>query len=550
MPTITIGRTNKKINSTKQTFTDTATVSVKLKQPCSMQMPVFELVNSNLRGGFYNYCSWGSWYYWIDDIVYLTHDILEFHCRLDPLATYKSAIQSSSGYVIYGDESNWNEQIDDVRMQPEIGPSLATWSAGCSMFKNKDGNGNESGIECSNAGCVCMTFTQTANVDWMHTSQATTDCGLHTALMSWAEFKKCMGDLNDFDITTGLTTAGALEIIQVFQNLIQSTAGGSLLDNIQQVIWLPLDLHSIVTYANPTAKTGLMLGGVLSANTYWYEIPTTVILKFTNYINLDFSSRVLPASPHNYKYLLNDRFSSIQVVTPGGYSDIGSNCLRYGEEKLYVTSALCLASGEWSMKLSKQSARNDCLASFSGCLGVNLKGSIAMIPNSSMQIAKAGAGIVAGAVGMGLGSIIGGIASGQSMQTFAGYSKEGLQHYASHLSVSEGPQLMSGIQESIPHTDFRNDFPSGNFGGGSTGMFLSTVAGNMSIYMACFPPKDNSNYKNYCLMNGFPVNKFMSLSGISGFVRCSGFSVQGATGSSESSKATINSYVNSGIYIE
>lgn len=550
MPSITIGRTNKKINSTNQTFTAVKTVSVTLKQPCSMQMPVFQLVDSDLRGGFYNYCSWGSWYYWIDDIIYLTNDVLEFHCHLDPLATYKSAIQNSSGFVIYGNSANWNEEIDDVRMQPEIASNLKTWSATCSMFKNKDGQGNETGIECSNAGCIVMTFTQTANVDWMHSSSATTDCGLHTALMSWAEFKKCLGDLNDFDITTGLTSAGALEIIQAFQNLIQSTGGGSLIDNIQQVLWLPLNLSNIVSYLNLSSKEGLMLGGVLSSSTVWYEIPTTIILKFTNNINLDFRNKVMPTSPHDYDYLLNERFSSIQFITPGGYCDIGSNFLRYGTETVYITTALCLASGEWSMKISKQSARNDTLASFSGCIGVNLKGSIAMIPNSSMQIAKAGAGIVAGAVAMGLGSIIGGIASGQSMQTFAGYSKEGLQHYATHLNLSDSQQLTSGISSSIPRTDFRNEFPSGSFGGGSTGMFLSPTAGEMAIYMSCFPPEDNANYTNFCNMYGYPCNKFLSLANITGFVQCSGFSVQNALGASESAKSTINSYVNSGIYIE
>ena len=57
-------------------------------------------------------------------------------------------------------------------------------------------------------------------------------------------------------------------------------------------------------------------------------------------------------------------------------------------------------------------------------------------------------------------------------------------------------------------------------------------------------------YINYCNQYGYPVNKYLTLGDISGYCQCIGASVEGATGASDASKSTINSYINTGIYIE
>lgn len=554
MPTIIIGRTSKRINSTSQTYTAAKSISCTLREPCSMQTPVFRFIidSGSLDAGFYNYAQWGSWYYWIDDIIYLDNNILEFHCHVDPLATFRVDIRNTSAFVVYGPSGSWNQDVDDTRFQPEISPSLKTNTVEMSMFKNKSSQGVVTGIDCSSVGSILMTFTQTCSLDWMSGTQATTPNGIHTAIMSPSVFMECMGDLKDFDILSGLSTAGALEVIQAFQNMIQSTAGGSLLDNIQRVIWVPLKFTDLVSATGATQRTGLMLGGVLSANTTWYEVSTNLVLQFQNYIDLDVENKILPSiNSQPLRFLLNDRFTSIQIVTPGGYNDIGSNCVRYSTSILYLTTALSVASGEWSMKLSKYDDRHDCLASFAGSIGVNLKGSISAVPNASMQIAKAGAGIVTGALGMGIGSILGGLAAGEGMVINSAKQQAQFQHYE-----SETKAISSGIQHMTPQTDFRPDFPSGNFGGGSSGLFVDPTPGIMAIHYACFPPKDISNYINYCNKYGYPVNKYMQLNStnvVSGsFIQCSGASVEPVSGSclSEANKSTINSYLNSGIYIE
>lgn len=86
----------KKINSTKQP-TGGRSVTVHLKDDCSVLNPVFLLTGYNLSD---NYVQWGSRYYFIDDIVITGNELAEYHCSTDVLATYKSAIGASSQYVL------------------------------------------------------------------------------------------------------------------------------------------------------------------------------------------------------------------------------------------------------------------------------------------------------------------------------------------------------------------------------------------------------------------------------------------------------------------
>lgn len=570
---IVFGKTDKRINSTKQTFSgNTKTISCSLREPCSMQNPIFRfMLDTGTDAGFYNYCSWGSYYYWIDDIIYLSNDIIEVHCHLDPLATYKSSIKNTHGFAVYSNADNKSVNIDDTRLQPEMGPAMLRHTYSCSIFKNKNSQGQESGIDCSNSGCVLMTFTQTNSVDWINnlsphdnsSGTVITPNGIHTAVLTWSQFRSCFADLNDFGSNIVPSTLpqtmgdACLEIIQAFARAIQTTSGSSLLDNVQRAIWVPLDYTDLINATGAVKRYGLMLGGALASNVEWYEIPSTLVLQFQNYIELvDNDHKLLPANNSNLSFLLNSRFSSLQIVTPGGYSEVGTDCLLYGGTKLHMISSLSVASGEWSLKISKQSDFRDCLASFAGSIGFNLKGTISAVPSASMQLAKAGANFVGAAVGMGVGAIVGGITAGEGMYVNGIKDQMKFQHYG-----SETKAISSGIQHMVPQTNFNSDLPSGDFGGGASGLFLSPTAGTMSIQYICFVPYlcssvgGVSQYEQYCNQYGYPCNKYLSLSGYSGFVQMSGASVEpDASGNgnqmSEASKSTINSYLNSGIYIE
>lgn len=87
------------------------TVNCALKEDTSVIRPVFVL-NGDYITPQINYCFWNGRYYWISDRISRRNNLTELVCNVDPLATYRSAILSSSGFVVYDDHNN-SELIDN-----------------------------------------------------------------------------------------------------------------------------------------------------------------------------------------------------------------------------------------------------------------------------------------------------------------------------------------------------------------------------------------------------------------------------------------------------
>ena len=101
MATVSFGSLSKRRNSTKQPATLSDQRTVTLKEACSQDRPVFICTGNNFN---YNYCMWDSKYYFIDEIISLKNNLIEIHCILDPLATYKSEILASTQFVSYSSQ--------------------------------------------------------------------------------------------------------------------------------------------------------------------------------------------------------------------------------------------------------------------------------------------------------------------------------------------------------------------------------------------------------------------------------------------------------------
>lgn len=113
---IVLSSTGKRKNSTKQISTGTS-YSVYLKENTSIEKPVFILnaTQSNITSCTTAYCSTFGTYYFIDDIISVANDLWEVSCTLDVLATYKSDIVSSDGYIEYAD-TTINDMLPDRRL--------------------------------------------------------------------------------------------------------------------------------------------------------------------------------------------------------------------------------------------------------------------------------------------------------------------------------------------------------------------------------------------------------------------------------------------------
>lgn len=102
---------SKRKNSTKQPGTAGTTITLNLKDDTSMVQPTFVLAGNNF---VYNYIQFAGRYYYVDDVVSLHNGLCEVQCNIDVLATYKSAIQAASAYVLYYTHNN--TEITDHRL--------------------------------------------------------------------------------------------------------------------------------------------------------------------------------------------------------------------------------------------------------------------------------------------------------------------------------------------------------------------------------------------------------------------------------------------------
>ena len=493
MATIKIGNTSKRVNSTSQTFTSTS-LTCKLKNPTSIHDPVFEVAGLT-DGAMYNYASYGSRYYWVDDVVQATNTISEVHCHLDPLATFKSAITGTSALVIYGDSTNWSKLIDDTRLQPEMRYATETI-----------GNENMFGLAPNAEGCVAMTFTSTTSVDWITQASTLAGTGVHTALMSVTEMRKCIGDLTGFDPGQGISGSGLQEMLEAFGRVIQSLGGGSIADYIQRIIWLPFKLSDVVSATGATYRLGMFIGGVLADQCNWYDVNPGSIYAHTGNFSIDWSTLT-----SGNDFMKNERWISMQLYTPGGYQEIPAYCFKYAST-FYYRTAFSLTDGSWNMRLSPDSSMHETIAMFSGNVSVDLLGTVNLGNDFTGQIADAGASFVGGALSMGVANL-------------------------------------AGISGALPKTNFNCRSASGSFSGSSS-IFLTSTPAAMIIYATSYIPYTINTYTDYCNRYGYPCNKYLQLNSISGFCQCAGASVNGASGATEGDLQTINSYLNSGFYIE
>lgn len=132
---IKFGRFSKKRNSTKQAADSvfTAEFAVTLKDGCSDRNPSF-LLRYNPGAFNYNYCKWGPWYYFVDDVIYERNNLIRVECSLDALATWKTAILNTEAYCSYSSISGgtWLPDrrlpvLNDVTVS--VSQVLPTWWA-------------------------------------------------------------------------------------------------------------------------------------------------------------------------------------------------------------------------------------------------------------------------------------------------------------------------------------------------------------------------------------------------------------------------------------
>lgn len=127
--TVYFGNISKRRNSTLQP-TLTVGFDVLLKSSTSLDNPTFLLTATAFT---YNYAKWDDRYYFVNNIVSVRNGQWEVSCELDPLATYKTEILSSTQFVSYSSQSG-GTWLADTRIPVLKNPTVSRSSAATSIF--------------------------------------------------------------------------------------------------------------------------------------------------------------------------------------------------------------------------------------------------------------------------------------------------------------------------------------------------------------------------------------------------------------------------------
>lgn len=514
MPNVRFGFTTKRVNSTRNSYGSAGTtLSCRLKEPTSIYNPVFEV--QGLSGTNFNYCNMGDYYYWIDDIVHTTNNIVEVHCHLDPYGTWRDVIKNrGKGFVQFcGDDTYWNKRCDDIRLFPE----QMLYESEVTGFKGTTFDGFPSSV----------TFNTTAGTVILKCmSYYADDGGMYYYAMSFKCLRTMFADLEDvFD------QEGDFDFDEFAQKTVCSFGGtGSWVDNIIGVIWLPISLSTYASIGTQLSQY-IYIGGIEcnipSGETVYaitginYQITQKQITKYWETVQND-----LPFSK-------TARWTMMQLVYPGGSQAVDMSMIK-DDTPLYWNSCIDLMSGEWCGKLKAGEYDGaPVVASVSGCMALDIAGLLATRGNNE--------GIAAMGIGAALG-LLGGAAMGL-MSGGSGFAlATGVLEGAAQGAIAGG-----GVGGAFYNMGLKTPQLSGGLGNGGVGFCcvkpegasVPPIVGKFHLNTSVFLPAAYANdlagagqqYIDFCDQQGYPCNKFLEFKDIAdgAYVKCVNVSFLGAS---------------------
>lgn len=531
MPTLSIGTIDKRINSTKNTFTSSFSHDVKLKEPCSMQSPVFQ-IQGLTKGTLYNYAEFEGRYYWVDDIVYKTTDIQEVHCHLDPLATYKDAIKNTHAFCQLADKTHWNKLMDDMRISPEMEDAANSKT----VYYGMDNLFSQTGT------IILRAWATTWNFTWSY-----------GGVITWAidpnNFRQMLSSY--YSQVSGKTIQ---ELLGMFGGM------GSLSDNIIGLLWVPFSVSSNVQEE--------VVIGPIKCGIQGYIINDNIIS------NLSGSFSLTTSYINDHPYKRDGRWTNIQVITPFGYADIPPERLWDSGGTLYIKLIANKTTGDVLFSAWEQGyGSGTCLGTWSANVGIDMMYLLGTGQGIAQQLGTGvatGAKLALGAASLGMSMGTSAMSVSQAAQgvsdagkaTFAGTAKPG--QLASAFDRYDAAQAQARVSNFNSGVDFASSLPTAMCtsapSGGISGSALTALYminnintqnnfAQIAMVQKVFDYADTAHYEDFCDEYGYPCNKYLKIGDVTGFVKCSGASVDTAE-ASEAAKSTINSYLNSGVYIE
>lgn len=515
----TIGVIDKKINSTKSTFSGTAH-QVVLKDPVNRENPV--LLVTGAPSSKANYMSWNGWYYWVDNIESETNNMYRVYAHVDPLATWKSDIKATNSFVKFCSTPQTTAgNLDDPRLAPGHIKSITHKLISADFFDLSDGT------------VIVSAYAWESGTTGGHREYAMTPANFFAML---SDFNTMLG--TDFD--------SSMSIDELYCNSVLRFGGQNWKDNIQGAIYVPIKY----SYIPGTAQSVCYIGG-------FHSNIACKVLNRTEYRHESMSKIMsMPASyfSGSLKEVMNcSRYTVGELYHPCGVVPIKPEMFEYSEDETaaYVEFSLIYNTGEYTISLESGETT---FAIASGSLAYDMMNYIVTGSTAvgfvSDFVASKGADVAGGIL------TIAGALNGVARNHITAKSRKEYRATSQALDqrdtdISTMREIGSGIERIAGGGGYSPvSLSAGGLSGLSgIGIHGSTLDDLFRVVITTAVPQifwDNK-YDDYCAEYGYPCETYMA--GLpDGFVQCSGASCKADAPQAE--LATINSYLNSGIYIE
>lgn len=340
---IKIGHMDKRINSTKHKVEEWTTpdgyVDVKLKEPTTLDEPVFILLKKHYKIDEQgqsvlvyeldpkkdNYVYVDEWksYYWVDHVEYRTNDIIALHCHRDVLATGIELLKKKMLLQYCSDESKAKRDfmLSDPRFAPDRPPLLKQIDFGTdvdtTIAKNDIMSDPQTGtyiIRClaKDKGLIAYAFTK-------------------TQFESFYE---------EFTGASGLSSV---------DDFLAKTFGDNWRNCFASAYFIPIDVDSVAAVFDDTTSDVYI--GTLQLNNVGSDIPCTT--EGVAYISRSGRFKVKVDDDYQnlvdkVKFLYGSTFTKLEFDYPGGSIDISDD--RFIEKPyIYFEESLDVMSGEYTI---------------------------------------------------------------------------------------------------------------------------------------------------------------------------------------------------------
>lgn len=591
---IYIGHMDKRLNSTKKTqtgdWTTKGPIDVTLKEPTTIDKPLFLLqrvVYDKNGTKLYELKPSDNWifvpdwgYYWIDQTIMSTNDLVTFVCHRDVLASGHDYLKSCEAYLSYCSDKEIAvdyQTMDDPRFGPDKFVDQTIDSLKDPYHEGKEDSsytliqdwlvdGPLDGsvlvsITGVNAGSLLYFMTPEQYVQMVHyvaSNANITDMNLLAAAFLGTDWKACL----NYAIYVPISLD---KLNEVYTNSMQTILWGNV------AVYMAEDIH--------------------------YTASPFQCLVHTSNRGISFTSL---AENDDYAFLKGPKYSTVILETPSSSQDISSEAFTINDY-LYIKETMNLINGDYTMKVyaSNYSVQGVPLAAVTEHLGVDITGiskSVQGTQELAAGIIKSAAkvAVVAGGAMMAAGaahesaiaaakSHNAGIASqaskyGLPTETYA--KAEGLSMAARPSAASFIGGAGAGYATGI----------LGNFSGGNCGAAGAAYScgGGLTSYFCCETNGTDCGRKSFRILtsttapaliadevgtyeamakfaklNGYPCNKWAALADVadSSYVECVQLSVISTSDDgyepsmpeftlTPAEIGELNNLANTGIYLE